>query len=143
HGRERMGLLALGSTLAALAIGVGVTWPPAASLAPSASPAGADEGESRRPWHLAPVFVLLFFLYVGSENAVVGWSATHARRLGASAWMTMPALFWGGLLVGRGVAPALLEGIEETTLALAGLALAGLGTGALLATASLILAGAG
>lgn len=86
------------------------------------------------------VFGLLFFLYVGTENALAGWVASHARRLGvdpAGGWMLMPSLFWGGLLGGRGVAPALLARVTETRLAVAGLLLAAAGTVALLGATSL------
>ena len=37
----------------------------------------------------------------------------------------MPSVFWGGLLIGRAIAPATLRRVSDTTLVLSGLLLAG------------------
>lgn len=86
------------------------------------------------------VFASLFFLYVGTENAIGGWGASLARRLNAestAAWSLTPSLFWGMLLLGRALAPALLRRMTEATLAVGGVLLASLATAILGRAASL------
>jgi len=73
---------------------------------------------------------ILFFAYVGTENAVGGWIASYAKRIdlnGGHFWAMMPSFFWGALLSGRALAPWLLRRIHETRLATIGLALAAVG----------------
>jgi fucose permease len=82
----------------------------------------------------------LFFLYVGTENALGGWAASYARRLSGepgSAWALAPSFFWAALLVGRGLAPAILRRVEEANLALTGLVIAAFGVTTLVTTQSL------
>ncbi len=72
----------------------------------------------------------LIFIYVGTETATSGWIATYALRLGdsTSGFETMtPSVFWGGLLIGRAVAPAILSRVSDAALVLLGLFLAGAG----------------
>jgi MFS transporter, FHS family, glucose/mannose:H+ symporter len=83
---------------------------------------------------------VLFFLYVGTEGAVSGWVATFGRRIHAGAgigWVVVPSFFWGGLLLGRALAPLILRRIREIPLARAGLVLATLGTCAVLISRNL------
>lgn len=87
------------------------------------------------PW--LPLLGALFFLYVGTENAVGGWAASYAQRLSTepgSPWAMAPSFFWAALLVGRGLAPAILRRVAEANLALVGLMIATLGVTTLLAT---------
>ena len=87
-----------------------------------------------------PILGALFFLYVGTENALGGWVASYARRMGAipgTTWVLTPSFFWGALLVGRGLAPALLRYVAETTLVPLGLLLAVFGVSFLLAATTL------
>ena len=73
---------------------------------------------------------LLFFLYVGTENGLGGWVASYARRIHAGSaadWALAPAFFWGALLAGRALAPAVLREENEIRLARAGLIAAALG----------------
>ena len=73
---------------------------------------------------------VLIFLYVGTETATSGWIATYALRLGESTngfETLMPSVFWGGLLIGRAIAPAILSRVSDTTLVLSGLLLGGTG----------------
>ncbi len=57
--------------------------------------------------------VLLFFLYVGVEASFGGWVAAIEKRLPgsvqASALSIAPSVFYGLLLLGRGLAPLLLR----------------------------------
>jgi fucose permease len=81
------------------------------------------------------VLCLLFFLYVGAENAFGGWIASYAKSLHtlspARAVMT-PSFFYIALMSGRWLAPFLLRTIDEIKLARAGLLMACAGMAALL-----------
>jgi fucose permease len=82
----------------------------------------------------------LFFIYVGTESSIGGWVASYARRIDTGSgtfWALTPSFFWGALLLGRALAPALLRRVRETTLASAGLVLASLGVLVLLIANSL------
>lgn len=95
-------------------------------------PAPASFWRSR--W--APILGALFFLYVGTEAGVGGWTATYAQRISlarGTMWVLMPSFFWAALLVGRATAPLLLSVVQELTLAEYGLAMSVAGIGALLA----------
>jgi FHS family glucose/mannose:H+ symporter-like MFS transporter len=69
----------------------------------------------------------LFFLYVGTENAFGGWTASYAKALPGipSAWAVMtPSFFYFALLMGRWAAPFVLRYINDVSLARWGLLLA-------------------
>jgi fucose permease len=77
----------------------------------------------------------LFFLYIGTEGSVGGWTASLAKRMGTSSgnlWELAPMFFWAGLLAGRGMAPVILRRIAERSLFAMGLIVAGSFSGALL-----------
>lgn len=83
--------------------------------------------------HLSPFLILglLFFLYVGTENALGGWVASFSKSLGSmtpSFAVMTPSFFYASLMVGRWVAPVLLRHIAEVRIAQAGLLLALLGS---------------
>ena len=87
--------------------------------------------------HFGPFLVLglLFFLYVGTENAFGGWVASFSKSLGSitpSFAVMTPSFFYASLMVGRWVAPALLRRISEVRIAQAGLILALLGSSSLI-----------
>jgi len=92
-------------------------------------------------WWRSPAFLVfgaLFFVYVGTENALAGWVALYAQRLDASAAAaSTPAFFWAALLVGRALAPALLRWLGEARLVQSGLLLAALGVVLLLTATTL------
>jgi FHS family glucose/mannose:H+ symporter-like MFS transporter len=70
----------------------------------------------------------LFFLYIGTEGCIGGWTASLAKRMGNSGgnlWELAPMFFWAGLLSGRAIAPAILRRISERSLFAGGLILAG------------------
>jgi MFS transporter, FHS family, glucose/mannose:H+ symporter len=93
-----------------------------------AEPDGRDLEISRAP---SVVTVgAMFFLYVAVEASIGGWIATLAERaqFGAGqAWIVAPAVFWAGLLTGRGITPLLLRRTSERHLTLIGLVVACLG----------------
>ena len=92
----------------------------------SASSPGKSIWRSR----YVPILGAIFFLYVGSETAVGGWTASYARRITSdtgTAWAIMPSFFWAALLVGRAAAPFVLRHVSELLLARLGLGLGALG----------------
>jgi MFS transporter, FHS family, glucose/mannose:H+ symporter len=101
------------------------------------------------PWSVG-AFVLittLAFLYVGTENAVGGWIASYAKDvalLSAATAALAPSAFWGALLLGRGIAPAVLRSFSERNIYRLGLVTAATGTVIVLTThlVPLLLAGA-
>jgi MFS transporter, FHS family, glucose/mannose:H+ symporter len=116
----------------------------------------AATGSARAPKlgvMVAAALASLFFIYVGTEVSFSFWAATYANRLSAGeAGMSTvaPMFFFGGLMSGRALTPALLNYVREARLALTSLC-AVLAGGTLLvaiptqkmAFASLALAGLG
>jgi fucose permease len=85
---------------------------------------------------------VLIFVYVGTEAAVGGWIALFAQRMASAqqselplsassqwspGWALMASFFWGGLLVGRSLAPFALRFVTETKLILYSLIAASMG----------------
>jgi len=69
----------------------------------------------------------LFFLYVGSENAVAGWVGALTKRTNHGSgdlWALAPMFFWGGMLAGRALVPLLPLRRGERALLARGLVLA-------------------
>jgi fucose permease len=90
---------------------------------------------------LTVLFGVVFFLQLGTENALGGWVASYSHRYlaaGSRAWIVTPSLFWGGLLVGRALAPPLLKKLSEIRLVQMSLALAIIGVGILISANTLI-----
>ncbi len=83
-------------------------------------------------------FAVLLFLYVGAEASIAGWVSSYAARSAAARqfWAVLPSLFWGSILVGRLIAPAILHRVKAAPLAPWGLMCAFGG-------ASLLLGGSG
>jgi fucose permease len=81
-----------------------------------------------------PLICVLFFIYVGTENSFGGWVSTFAHRLGRGGtfWPLTASFFYGGMLIGRSLAPLALKRLAEVTVAEIGLTLALLGGMALL-----------
>jgi MFS transporter, FHS family, glucose/mannose:H+ symporter len=89
-----------------------------------------------------PVTVMLgvlFFVYVGTENALGAWLASYAKRASDAsliAWMSVPSYFYGALLLGRAVAPLTLRHLSDAKQASLGALLAGLSSALLIASPS-------
>lgn len=87
------------------------------------------------------VLCLLFFLYVGAENAFGGWIASYAKSLAtlspARAVMT-PSFFYIALMTGRWLAPFVLRKVDDVKLARAGLLVACAGMAGLLLSHSMM-----
>lgn len=89
----------------------------------------------------ALVLGILFFVYVGTENAVGGWLASYAKRSmnqPGAIWITTPSYFYGGLLAGRALAPVFLRKIPEVQLVRLSATMALVGLAALLASRSVV-----
>jgi FHS family glucose/mannose:H+ symporter-like MFS transporter len=82
----------------------------------------------------------LFFVYVGTENALGAWLASYAKRVSGSPplgiWMTVSSYFYGALLVGRALAPATLRYLTDMRQACLGLVLSLASLGLLLVSRS-------
>jgi fucose permease len=77
----------------------------------------------------------LFFLYVGTEVSLGGWTGALANRMATTSgnlWALAPMFFWAGLLTGRALAPVVLLRVNERAVLTIGLILAAIGNGALL-----------
>jgi fucose permease len=71
--------------------------------------------------------LLLFFLYVGVEVALGGWIASFEKRMpgmGAAALVMAPSVYYGFLLLGRGIAPVALRRVSQVLISGGGLLLA-------------------
>ena len=78
---------------------------------------------------------VFFFLYVGCERSVGGWTAALAKRMATSPgtmWALAPMFFWGGLLVGRLFVPMILRAVKEQNLMAGGLIVGAMGNVALI-----------
>lgn len=113
------------------------------------SPAGPQP----QPGRGAPAIftVLLFsavaFLYVGTESAIGGWMSVYASRVafrGFTQANLAAAAFWGALLLGRAITPAILRRVRERKLHLGAIAASCVGIVVLAAahSAAVLLAGA-
>lgn len=83
---------------------------------------------------------VVFFLYVGVENAVGGWLAAYAKRVtgtSGTSWVMTPSFYYAAMLLGRGAAPVLLRQMNEVNLARAGMMTSVAGMGLLLAAHSM------
>jgi FHS family glucose/mannose:H+ symporter-like MFS transporter len=85
------------------------------------------------------IFGALFFLYVGTENAVGGWIGVYASRIAGirGIGVITPALFWCALLLGRGMAPRLLRSMDEIRLSRVGIMVTVVGTAIILSARDL------
>ena len=135
-------LLGLAVMFAAAALAVGGS---RLEIAASRAAAPAAAGVWRNSWiWLTGAFL---FLYVGIENGLAGWMPSYAMRvllLPSAAMAAAQGGFWGAILAGRLLAPALLRRITAPSLIVASLALASLGMLLLLAStgAAILLTGA-
>jgi fucose permease len=77
----------------------------------------------------------LFFVYVGTENALGAWLASYAKRVSdapAPSWMLVPSYFYGALLLGRALAPIAARYLTDSRQACFGVLVALLGSALLL-----------
>jgi MFS transporter, FHS family, glucose/mannose:H+ symporter len=104
----------------------GIAAMPANIVEPTAESA-SGQGASwamRSNRHALLLLAAIFFLYVGTENAFGGWTASYAKSLPGipAAWSVMtPSFFYSALLFGRWAAPLVLRYMDEVSLARWGL----------------------
>jgi MFS transporter, FHS family, glucose/mannose:H+ symporter len=68
------------------------------------------------------VLAALFFLYVAVETSFGSWAAAHVRRLSKSGISTLaPMFFYGGLTLGRALAPLVLSRVRQFRLVIVAL----------------------
>jgi len=118
------------SAVAALSIAIAaaIALLPSAELEP-ASRKGLKPVIPLLRLYLASFLILafLFFLYVGTENALGGWVASFSKSLGSmttSFAVMTPSFFYASLMIGRWIAPVLLRRISDVRIAQVGLLLA-------------------
>lgn len=112
--------------------------PPGKSEAASSQPTKPLLAMLQTP--VALVLAVLFFVYVGTENAMGGWLASYAKRLngtGGTIWVTVPSFFYAGLLANRALAPVFLRRVPEIWLARISMGIALLGLVTLLSATSM------
>ncbi len=138
--RQRADAFIFGLAAALVAATVGIVLLASSARGAERREVGPSQSEPPRWWR-SPVFLVfgaLFFIYVGTENALAGWVALYAHRLEASpAATSTPAFFWAALLAGRAVAPASLRWLGEARHVQSGLLLSVLGVILLLSATTL------
>jgi fucose permease len=75
----------------------------------------------------ALMLAILFFVYVGTENAIGTWLSSFAQRITDAhllGWMTISSYFYGALLLGRIMAPITLRHVSDARQAVCGALLA-------------------
>lgn len=131
RGNPQLFLYAIAAFLVLLTVVLAVV-----SLSPTvqdqAGPSSARMQMSYARYFRDPVAIMLgalFFIYVGTENALGVWLASYAKRAGdasAITWMSVPSYFYGALLLGRALAPISLRRLSDAEQACLGALLAGL-----------------
>jgi FHS family glucose/mannose:H+ symporter-like MFS transporter len=130
--RHRTPLLLEGIAVFMLVVIAGIALMPASIVEPAAE-SGSDQtaGWAMRSNQSALLLLAaLFFLYVGTENAFGGWTASYAKTLPGipAAWAVMtPSFFYSALLVGRWLAPFILRYMNDVSVARWGLLVACVG----------------
>lgn len=117
-------------TATGLAISLAVFVAPWSRKSGAEETTAARDGEARKMPHVGFILAALFFIYVGAETGTGGWVAALAKRLasgGDSSYTRVPMFFYGGLLLGRGLAPLALRRVRENNLVLMALGLAACG----------------
>ncbi len=127
--RHHTPLLLGGIAVFMLVVLAGIALMPASIVEPVAeSGSGQTAGWAMRSNRSALLLLAaLFFLYVGTENAFGGWTASYAKALPGipSTWAVMtPSFFYCALLVGRWAAPFVLRYMNDVSVARWGLLLA-------------------
>lgn len=134
---DHIGLfLAILAGLLAL-VGLGIRWMPATF---PESPALVGNRQSlwsliRRRLGPFVILAILFFVYVGTENSFGGWVASFAKsldKLPPALAVITPSFFYASLMLGRWLAPFLLESLTPVRLVNTGLLVACGGTAGLL-----------
>jgi FHS family glucose/mannose:H+ symporter-like MFS transporter len=114
------------STAALLCTALAVLLRSAQTASEPAARAPRRTARATRSYGIIVFFSIFALLYCGSEAALGGWVLTYVHRLGFQATTAPPltaSCFWLSLLIGRGIAPAVLLRVREEVLL--GIALTG------------------
>jgi fucose permease len=127
--KHRTPLLLEGIAGLMLLVMAGIAAMPSSIVEPVAETASGQSARSAVRSNLRVLILLatIFFLYVGTENAFGGWTASYAKSLPGipAAWSVMtPSFFYSTLLLGRWAAPLVLRYMNDVALARWGLLLA-------------------
>jgi MFS transporter, FHS family, glucose/mannose:H+ symporter len=147
-GLGNINFLLYGFTIATAALAIASIFLPLdLPVAPSAQPSTPESIRGRSLISaMTALFGLVFFLQLGTENAVSGWVASYSHRIlapGSTMWIVTPSMFWAGLLVGRALAPAVLRRLAELRVVQFSLGLAIVGVVILITASSLVQIAAG
>lgn len=142
-GDDHLSYLLYGFTLAAAALAIASVFLPLDLPVSIDSPRPESSTTGARGSYLAVtmLFGVVFFLHLGSENAIGGWVASYSHRIldpNSRAWIVTPSLFWGGLLAGRAVAPSILKRVSEIRVVQTALAIAIVGVAILISANDLV-----
>jgi fucose permease len=142
-GDEHLNYLLYGFTFAAAALAIASVFLPLDLPVTIDAPRSESSASAARGSYLVVtiLFGVVFFLHLGSENAIGGWVASYSHRIldpNSRAWIVTPSLFWGGLLAGRAVAPTILKRVSEIRVVQFALAIAIVGVAILISANGLV-----
>lgn len=142
-GDEHLNYLLYGFTFAAAALAIASIFLPLDLPVTIDAPRSESSASAARGSYLVVtiLFGVVFFLHLGSENAIGGWVASYSHRIldpNSRAWIVTPSLFWGGLLAGRAVAPTILKRVSEIRVVQFALAIAIVGVAILISANGLV-----
>jgi FHS family glucose/mannose:H+ symporter-like MFS transporter len=142
-GDEHLNYLLYGFTFAAAALAIASVFLPLDLPVTIDAPRSESSASAAGGSYLVVtiLFGVVFFLHLGSENAIGGWVASYSHRIldpNSRAWIVTPSLFWGGLLAGRAVAPTILKRVSEIRVVQFALAIAIVGVAILISANGLV-----
>jgi fucose permease len=142
-GDEHLNYLLYGFTFAAAGLAIASVFLPLDLPVTIDAPRSESSASAARGSYLVVtiLFGVVFFLHLGSENAIGGWVASYSHRIldpNSRAWIVTPSLFWGGLLAGRAVAPTILKRVSEIRVVQFALAIAIVGVAILISANGLV-----
>jgi MFS transporter, FHS family, glucose/mannose:H+ symporter len=124
NGRLPSMLIAVAVIMLCVVIGIAIMPRSTSDTTAAQADKAAKQGAFNWRTRALPALAAIFFIYVGTENAIGGWVSSYSKSLGnvpGSVSTMMPSFFYGALTLGRWVAPMLLRGIEDARLAQVGL----------------------
>ncbi len=126
---HRVPLLLAAVAFFSLLVAIGIAVMPSWIKEPAAPEDRSGETRPAMNWRhgAVPALAALFFIYVGTENAIGGWVASYSKALGsmtAATAVITPAFFYSSLMLGRWLAPLLLRKIADVRLVQVGLVVA-------------------
>ena len=119
-----------------LAVALGIAFMPSWIVEPAAKNVIAGQKSAIKWRHAAlPSLMVLFFVYVGTENGFGGWIASYSKSLQSmtpSVAVMTPSFFYAAIMFGRWLAPFFLRTLDDVRLAQIGLLITCSGMGGLM-----------